>query len=85
MVDPENHSPVRHRPNTEMRARPRPGHAPAQLEPGSGSARAQLERLGRGLGPCKVGLSGEGAIWSIRRIILRRRICTNGFGSLRAL
>ena len=61
MVDPENHSPVRHRPNTEMRAKPRPGPAPAQLRLGSGSARAQSEPLGRGLGPCKVGLSGESA------------------------
>ena len=71
LVDPENHSPVRHRPNTEMRARPRPGPAPAQLRLGSGSARAQSEPLRRGLGPCKVGLSDESATLRIPRIILR--------------
>ena len=41
--------------------RTRPGPAPARLGLGSVSARAQLRWLGRGLGPCKVGLSGERA------------------------
>ena len=63
-----------HRPKAERRDTPRPGITPAQarLGPGSGSARAQLERLGRGLVPCEVGLLGESAIWLIRIIILRR-------------
>ena len=56
-----------------MRDGPQPGPTRARLGLGSGSTRAQLELLGRGLGPCKVGLSDdESATWMILRIILRR-------------
>ena len=48
-----------------MRDRPRPGPTRARLGLGSDSARAQLERLGKWLGPCKGrgGLLREFAIW----------------------